>query len=51
MNEWFWLAVSSLLSCTGQRCQKQATTNHDGPLIAFWLGLALIALGAVFSSG
>lgn len=45
MNEWFWLVISSLLSCAGQLCQKQATTKHDRSIIALWLGLALIALG------
>ncbi|MCI1899945.1 MAG: 4-amino-4-deoxy-L-arabinose-phosphoundecaprenol flippase subunit ArnE [Enterobacter sp.] len=50
MMTWLWLVLASVLSCLGQLCQKQATRparNGRRRLhVAFWLGLALLALGS-----
>ena len=49
MSTWICLALASLLSCSGQLCQKQATrpskSRRRGRHILGWLGLALLALG------
>lgn len=49
MSTWICLALTSLLSCAGQLCQKQATrpskSRRRGRHILGWLGLALLALG------
>ncbi|EOT8832465.1 4-amino-4-deoxy-L-arabinose-phosphoundecaprenol flippase subunit ArnE [Escherichia fergusonii] len=46
---WLVLILASLLSVTGQLCQKQATRpvaiNKRSQHIALWLGLALVCLG------
>ncbi|HBW3328905.1 TPA: 4-amino-4-deoxy-L-arabinose-phosphoundecaprenol flippase subunit ArnE [Klebsiella pneumoniae] len=49
MSVWICLVFSSLLSCVGQLCQKQATrpskSERRGHHIFGWLGLALLSLG------
>ncbi|EHG6156082.1 4-amino-4-deoxy-L-arabinose-phosphoundecaprenol flippase subunit ArnE [Escherichia fergusonii] len=46
---WLVLILASLLSVTGQLCQKQATRpvaiNKRRKHIALWLGLGLVCLG------
>ncbi|RAU34298.1 4-amino-4-deoxy-L-arabinose-phosphoundecaprenol flippase subunit ArnE [Enterobacter sp. ECC-175] len=50
MMVWVGLILSSLLSCAGQLCQKQATrpakAGRRGRHLMLWLGLALLALGS-----
>lgn len=49
MTTWLWLILASLLSCTGQLCQKQAThparSGARARHIIVWFGLALLTLG------